>query len=204
MDELSSILDRNKAWSAERQRTEPGYFDRLAAVQDPDILWIGCSDSRVPADTVTGLTPGEIFVHRNVANIVYAADLNCMSVVHYAVEVLRVSHIIVCGHYGCGGVITAYENRQNGLIDHWLEPIKTTARRNRKRLRTIDDKAERINLLCELNVKQQVMNVANSPIVVNWWNSGHSLSVHGWIYGLHDGLLQNLKCTRTEPINQEN
>jgi carbonic anhydrase len=135
MDELSSALDRNKAWSAERQRSEPDYFSRLAAVQDPDILWIGCSDSPVPADTVTGLTPGEIFVHQNVANIVYAADLNCMSVMQSAVEVLRVAHIIVCDHYGCGGMIAAYEDKQNGLIDHWLEPIKITARRHRmKRL----------------------------------------------------------------------
>ncbi|MEL6746777.1 MAG: carbonate dehydratase [Pseudomonadota bacterium] len=195
--DLRAILHRNRTWADERVAEDPGYFARLADLQTPDILWIGCSDSRVPANTITGLEPGEVFVHRNVANVVFAADLNCMSVIQYAVEALQVHHIVVCGHYGCGGVRAALQGPQEGVIDHWLDPIRGIAGANALELDGLASQETRVNRLCELNVMAQVENVAASPIVRRAWASGQQVSIHGWIYGLSDGLLNDLNCTQT-------
>ncbi len=197
MSDLSPILERNRRWAAERTAQDAGYFQRLSELQTPEILWIGCSDSRVPANTITGLEPGEVFVHRNVANVVYAADINCMSVIQFAVEALKVRDIIVCGHYGCGGVRAALEGRQEGLIDHWLEPIRTIAGHHADELAELGDGPARVNRMCELNVMAQVEHVAESPILHRAWERGQTVAVHGWVYGLRDGLLMDLNCTRT-------
>jgi len=192
MDELGKIFDNNRRW-AERQRAEdPEYFERLAQQQAPQYLWIGCSDSRVPANQIMGLAPGEVFVHRNVANLAISSDLNFLSVLQYAVEVLRVRHIIVCGHYGCGGVRAACENAQLGLIDNWLRRIKDIYSRHRDELDHLPAGATRADRLCELNVLAQVQSVCQTTIVQNAWANGHTLSVHGLVYSLKDGLLNDL------------
>ena len=164
------------------------------AQQAPAYLWIGCSDSRVPANVITGLDPGEVFVHRNVANMIYASDINCMSVVQFAVETLKVRHIIVCGHYGCGGVVAAIDSEQYGLIDHWLEPIRDLERSNKPYLETLTAHKDVVDRLCEINVVQQVANLANSPILKRVWDKGQAVSIHGWIYSVADGLLRDLDC----------
>jgi carbonic anhydrase len=164
----------------------------LAQQQAPSIFWIGCSDARVSADRLLGLEPGQVFVHRNVGNQVYHIDLNCLSVLEFAVEVLKVRHIIVCGHYGCGGVRAAMERNELGLIDNWLRQIKDIRAQNAELLEAAPTPEKRINMLCEMNVRQQVLNICHTTIVQNAWNSGHSLSVHGWIYSIHDGLLHDL------------
>ena len=192
----SKLLENNRAWARERIAADPAYFSRLAAQQSPAYLWIGCSDSRVPANVITGLDPGEVFVHRNVANLIYAADINCMSVVQFAVETLKVRHIIVCGHYGCGGVRAAIDTEQLGLIDHWLEPIRDLERANGGELAKLGSRAQVINRLCELNVLHQVLNLSNSPIMKRVWDAGQSVSVHGWIYGIADGLIRDLNCAQ--------
>lgn len=192
MNELSQLLDNNKEWSTRIRRSNPEFFKQLATAQSPNYLWIGCSDSRVPANEIIGLLPGEIFVHRNIANLVVQTDFNCMSVIEYAVEVLRVEHIIVCGHYGCGGVRAAMEQGSHGLIDNWLHSIRNLFYRNKNRMDKLDSMEERYDLLCELNVKQQVKNVSYSHVVQRAWAQGHSLTLHGWIYSLHDGLLKDL------------
>jgi carbonic anhydrase len=189
---LREILDRNKIWAAQEKQRDPGFFPRLAQQQAPSIFWIGCSDARVSADRLLGLEPGQVFVHRNVGNQVYHIDLNCLSVLEFAVEVLKVRHIIVCGHYGCGGVRAAMERNELGLIDNWLRQIKDIRAQNAELLEAAPTPEKRINMLCEMNVRQQVLNICHTTIVQNAWNSGHSLSVHGWIYSIHDGLLHDL------------
>jgi carbonic anhydrase len=192
MAELQKLFENNKSWSDAQVAADPEYFKRLAAGQTPNYLWIGCSDSRVPANQILGLSPGEVFVHRNVANLVIHTDISCLSVLQFAVEVLKIKHIIVCGHYGCGGVHAACGSRQFGLIDNWLRNIKDVYRQNRDELDAMSDPAARADRLCELNVVEQVKNVCHTTIVQNAWASGQPLSVHGLIYGLHDGLLRDL------------
>jgi carbonic anhydrase len=194
MSSLSYIFDRNEQWARERTDADPHYFQRLAKQQTPELFWIGCSDSRVSANVIAGLDPGEVFVHRNVANLVYSADLNCMSVLQYAVEVLRVKHVIVCGHYGCGGVRAALQGTSDGLIEHWLEPVKDLARQQRAELAMLPTDDARIDYLCEANVRSQVHNVAWSPVVRRAWETGPELTLHGWIYGLDRGRLHDLGC----------
>ncbi len=199
MSKLAHIFERNKAWARERTEADPEYFTRLAALQAPEYLWIGCSDSRVSANVIAGLQPGEVFVHRNVANLIYAADLNCMSVIQFAVETLKVKHIIVTGHHGCGGVRAALKGEGYGLIDHWLDPVKELARQHRQALETLAGEKARIDRLCELNVMLQVDNLTHSPIVQRAWERGQDLTLHGWVYAIEDGLLRDLHCTRENP-----
>jgi carbonic anhydrase len=178
-------------------RDDSDFFRRLAAQQDPDYLWIGCSDSRVPANEIVDMLPGEIFVHRNIANLVIHTDLNCLSVIQYAVEVLRVKHIIVCGHYGCGGVQAAMDNKEHGLIDNWLRNIKDIYRYHQVKLDSLQTDKEKINLLCELNVIEQAANICHTTIVQTAWRSGQELTVHGWIYSIEDGILKDLNVCAT-------
>lgn len=192
MHPLQHLFDNNRRWAGGKTTADPGYFRRLSSYQDPDYLWIGCADSRVPANEIIGLEPGEVFVHRNVANIVVHTDMNCLSVLQYAVEVLEVKHIIVCGHYGCGGVHAAMDSQQHGLIDNWLRNIKDIYCNNRNELEKITDSTLRADRLCELNVAQQVANVCYTTIVQNAWHRGQDLSVYGWVYGLEDGLINDL------------
>ena len=193
MKTLKHLFDQNRHWAAEITRENPDFFSELAAQQTPEYLWIGCSDSRVPANQIIDLSPGQVFVHRNIANVVVHTDLNCLSVMHFAVEVLKVKHIIVCGHYGCGGVRAAMEDKDHGVIDHWLRHIKDVGRLNADKLKGLDED-QKTNLLCELNVIEQVSNVCNSPVVKKAWNEGRELFVHGWIYNIENGLLKDL-CT---------
>ena len=190
------LLAANVKWSQDRTAADPEYFQRLSALQAPEFLWIGCSDSRVPANVITGLEPGEVFVHRNVANIIYPADLNCMSVLQFAVEMLAVEHIIVCGHYGCGGVRAVIDGSLHGLIEHWLAPVRDLFREHRQEIESFPTEKDRLDHLCELNVLKQVRSACESPIVRSAWERGQALTVHGWIYGLDDGRLRNLSCSR--------
>ncbi|HKR10810.1 MAG TPA: carbonate dehydratase [Pyrinomonadaceae bacterium] len=192
MKDLKRLLDQNQAWAEGIKASDPDFFQTLAKQQSPKFLWIGCSDSRVPANQLVGLVPGEMFVHRNVANVVVHTDFNCLSVMQYAVDVLQVDHIIVCGHHGCGGVKAALENSQLGLIDNWLRHVQDVVREHEQTLKTIDDKAKRLDRLCELNVMEQVLNVCRTTIVQSAWQRKQELVVHGWIYGLEDGLLRDL------------
>ena len=192
---LQLLLDNNRRWSAARTAADPDFFRRLQAQQSPDYLWIGCSDSRVPANEIVGLDPGELFVHRNVANIVVQSDFNCLSVLQFAVDVLKIKHIIVCGHYGCGGVKAALEHERHGLVDNWLRHIRNLSERHRDALHAIEDRNARLNRLCEINVQAQVLNVSRTTVVEDAWNRGQSLQIHGWIYGLQDGLVRNLGLT---------
>lgn len=192
MKSLPHLFENNRRWSSSIVQADPEFFRRLSRQQTPDFLWIGCSDSRVPANEIVGLRPGELFVHRNVANLVIHSDMNCLSVIQYAVDVLRVSHIIVCGHYGCGGVRAAMEDSPHGLIDNWLGHIKDIHRRREDELTAIADEGERIDRLCELNVVEQVINVGRTTIVQGAWARGRTLFLHGWIYGITNGLLKNL------------
>ncbi len=192
---LKQLFDNNRKWAEDIKSSDPEFFFKLSKQQAPEYLWIGCSDSRVPANEIVGLLPGELFVHRNVANMVVHSDLNCLSVLQYAVEVLRVKHIIVCGHYGCGGVKAALENRELGLIDNWLRNIKDVHQRYQEKLQTITDQTARLNALCELNVIEQVANVCHTTIVQNAWKRGQPLSVHGWIYSIEDGVLKDLNAS---------
>jgi len=195
MDRIDKLFDNNRRWAQSVKTSDPDFFKKLASQQSPEYLWIGCSDSRVPANQIVGLMPGEVFVHRNVANMVVHTDFNCLSVLQFAVDVLKVKHIMVVGHYGCGGVVAAYENADNGLIDNWLRNIKDVQHRHRKALERVEDKGERLDLLCELNVKTQVAHVCHTTIVQNAWQRGQPISVHGWVYSLKDGLLKDLDCT---------
>ncbi|MBM4212215.1 MAG: carbonate dehydratase [Gammaproteobacteria bacterium] len=192
MRSLKPLFDRNKIWSAEKSAEDPEFFTKLVSQQSPDYLWIGCADSRVPANEIVGLPPGELFVHRNVANVVVHTDLNCLSVLQYAVDVLDVEHVIVCGHYGCGGVQAALNNSRLGLIDNWLRHVQDVMKKHRTRLDELPDKASRLHRLCELNVMEQVLNVGQTTIVQSAWDRGKALEIHGWIYDLHDGLLKDL------------
>jgi len=189
---LNNLLEKNRQWAEKIKDSDPQFFQKLSHQQAPQYLWIGCSDSRVPANQIIGLLPGEVFVHRNVANVVIHTDLNCLSVLQYAVDVLKIKHIIVCGHYGCGGVKAALENKEFGLIDNWLRNIKDVYHRHRARFKNIQDENAKIDLLCELNVMDQVANVCHTAIVQNAWKRGQTLSVHGWIYSIRDGLLKDL------------
>lgn len=189
---LKMLFDKNRAWAAQMVAADPAFFQKLAAQQSPQYLWIGCADSRVPANQITGLMPGEVFVHRNIANVVVHTDLNCLSVIQYAVEVLGVKHVIVCGHYGCGGVAAAMQQREFGLIDNWLRHLKDIYQKHEAALDEIQDETQRLNRFCELNVIEQVYNVCHTTIIQRAWQRGQELSVHGWIYGLNDGLLRDL------------
>lgn len=191
MTTLQHLFDRNRAWATAIKDEDPEFFSRLSKQQAPEYLWIGCSDSRVPANEIVDLPPGEVFVHRNIANVVVHTDLNCLSVIHFAVEVLQVKHIIVCGHYGCGGVRAALENHDHGLIDNWLRHIKDVVRFNAAALDGLDG-TRQVDALCELNVAEQVTNVCNTSVVSNAWRDGRSLSIHGWIYNVKDGILKEL------------
>ena len=203
MAELTRLFENNRRWAEDNRSKDPDFFERLAEQQTPKFLWIGCSDSRVPANAILGLKPGEVFVHRNVANLVVHTDMSCLSVMQFAVEVLRIEHIIVCGHYGCGGVQVACSSRQFGLIDNWLRNIKDIYARHRGELDGIADLKTRVDRLCELNVIEQVKHVCHTTIVQNTWSSGRPLSVHGLIYGLHDGLLRDLAVRVTNPDQLE-
>ena len=195
MNTLDGLLGNNRAWASRVKTSDPGFFEKLAAQQNPEYLWIGCSDSRVPANQIVDLLPGEIFVHRNVANVVVHTDFNCLTVLQYAVDVLKVKHVIVVGHYGCGGILAAYENKDNGLADNWLRNIKDVQYRNSAELDALPDEESRLDLLCELNVKTQVSHVCHTTIAQRAWSRGQELAVHGWVYSLKDGLLKDLDCT---------
>jgi carbonic anhydrase len=188
------LLHANATWSQERIAADPDYFRRLVALQAPEFLWIGCSDSRVPANVITGLEPGEVFVHRNVANLVYPADLNCMTVLEFAVETLQVKHIIVCGHYGCGGVRAVLDDSQHGLAQHWLAPVRDLYRLHHDDLARLADDEARVDRVCELNVIAQVKSVYESPIVKKARQRNRLPTVHGWIYRLSDGRFADLNC----------
>jgi len=192
---IKQLIKSNQQWAAQFEADNPGIFDKLAKQQTPEFLWIGCSDSRVPANTIVGLQPGEVFVHRNVANLVNHSDLNVLSVLEYAVGVLKVKDIILCGHYGCGGVQAALDHCEHGIVDNWLRVIKDTYLTNEQKFDEIESEQDKVNLLCELNVVEQVRNVCHTSIVQNAWLSGEKLSVHGVIYGVEDGLLKDLDVT---------
>ncbi|HYA20959.1 MAG TPA: carbonate dehydratase [Burkholderiales bacterium] len=195
MRTLNHLFQNNLAWASSIGQQDPEFFAKLSQQQSPAYLWIGCSDSRVPANEIVGLLPGELFVHRNVANIVVHTDLNCLSVMQFAVDVLKVKHIIVCGHYGCSGVSAALRRERLGLIDNWLRHIQDVVQKHEARLSKLEDDATRCDRLCELNVVEQVTNVCQTTIVQDAWARGQELAVHGWIYGLHDGILRNLGVT---------
>ncbi|MDW3094838.1 MAG: carbonate dehydratase [Gammaproteobacteria bacterium] len=191
MKTLSNLIENNRVWANNIKDEDPDFFANLSQVQSPEYLWIGCSDSRVPANDIVNLPPGKIFVHRNIANLVVHTDLNCLSVIQFAIEVLKIKHIIVCGHYGCGGIQAALEDKEHGLIDNWLRHIKDVARLHAKELSGLSENKKHARL-CELNVIEQVFNVCNTPTVQNNWNLKNELSVHGWIYGIEDGILKDL------------
>jgi carbonic anhydrase len=195
MWELSGLFRNNREWARGINERDPNFFPSLAAQQFPKYLWIGCADSRVPANEIVGLMPGELFVHRNVANIVVHTDLNCLSVLQYAVDVLKVEHVIVCGHYGCGGIRAAYEKQSLGLIDNWLRHVQDVRDRHDELIRQADGDDAAIARLCELNVVDQVRNVCQTTIVQDAWRREQPLAVHGWIYDVRDGLLRDLQCT---------
>ncbi len=196
---LKNLFDNNRSWAAEMTRQDPQFFERLSSQQAPPYLWIGCSDSRVPANQIVGLRPGEMFVHRNVANVVVHADLNCLSTIQFAVDVLRVGHVIVCGHYGCGGVLAALRDETHGLVDNWLRHVQDVRRKHQAQLDALPDERARHDRLCELNVIEQVVNVAQTTIVRDAWARGQPLAVHGWVYALQDGLLRDLDvCVTAE------
>lgn len=192
MKALEDCFAANRAWSARMRERDPTFFERLVRAQTPELLWVGCSDSRLPPDQVVGRLPGEIFVHRNVGNVVVHTDLNCLSVLQYGIEVLKVRHVIVCGHYGCGGVRAAMTPQPLGLIDNWLRHIRDVYMANRSELDAIADAGARLSRLCELNVAAQVANVCHTTIVQDAWRRGQPLAVHGWIYDLSDGLVRDL------------
>jgi carbonic anhydrase len=194
MKTLKQLLDKNQQWAASIKMKDPAFFSTLSKQQRPEFLWIGCSDSRVPANQIVDMPPGEIFVHRNIANIVVHSDLNCLSVMQYAVEVLQVRYIIVCGHYGCGGVRAAMDDRQYGLLDNWLQHIKDVRRLNVDKLDGLSE-AQQLDLLCELNVREQFNNVCESSIVQKAWSNGSPLTVYGIIYSIENGILKSL-CAR--------
>ena len=195
MKEIEELLASNSQWAKGVTEKDPDFFNRLSQQQKPKYLWIGCADSRVPANQIINLPPGEVFVHRNIANVVGHSDLNCLSVLQYAVEVLKVKHVIVCGHYGCGGVAAAMSDENFGLIDAWLQNIEDVYRRYQERVDALTSEKERINLMCELNVIEQVRNVAYSNIVQNAWKRGQKLYIHGWVYGLDNGIIKDLKVS---------
>ena len=191
MENLQYLLDGNLAWATEIKEKDPDFFARLSKQKAPKYLWIGCSDSRVAANQIINLQPGEVFVHRNIANVVVHTDLNCLSVIQYAVEVLKVKHIILCGHYDCGGIKAALENNEHGIIDNWLGHIKDVVRFNTEKFKGLEHEKQ-LDLLCELNVKEQVTNICNTTIVRKAWKEEKELTVHGWIYSIKNGVLKHL------------
>ena len=203
MKVLKQLFENNRRWASRQTQSDPDFFNRLLKQQSPEYLWIGCSDSRVPANEIVGLLPGELFVHRNVANLVVKNDLNCLSVIQFAVEALKVKHIIVCGHYGCGGVKAVLDNAKIGLVDEWLDNLKPVKENYKEKLSEIKDDASRFGKLCELNVIEQVLNVCKTGIVKNAWQREQQLSVHGWIYDIKDGLLQDLDICISNSDNIE-
>jgi carbonic anhydrase len=197
MHVLSHLLQNNRAWAADMTRQDPQFFARLSRQQAPEYLWIGCSDSRVPANQIVGLLPGEMFVHRNVANVVVHTDLNCLSTIQFAVEVLRIGHIIVCGHYGCSGVRAALRDEKLGLSDNWLRHVQDVRWKHQPQIDALQTEAQRHNRLCELNVVEQVVNVSQTTVVRDAWARGQVLAVHGWVYDIQDGLLRDLGMSVT-------
>ena len=193
--DISILIENNKAWAARQVERDPEFFARLARQQKPRYLWIGCSDSRVPANEIVGLAPGEVFVHRNIANQVVHTDLNCVSVMQFAVDFLKVEHIIVCGHYGCGGVKAALESNRHGIVDHWIRGIRDMHSLHSPELMGIDSEEKALDRMCELNVVQQVEHVCYSPLIQAVWKRGQKLAVHGWIYGIQDGLIRDLNVS---------
>jgi carbonic anhydrase len=198
---LDQLKQNNLAWAEGKLAIDPGFFKRLEAQQKPEYLWIGCSDSRVPANEIVGLAPGELFVHRNVANLAPPQDANYLSVLQFAVDVLKVKHVLVVGHYGCGGVAAAVDGKRRGLVDHWLHPIREVAHDHRAELATFADEHQRLNRLCELSVVRQVRNVASDVFVQDAWARGQPLSVHGWVYSLSSGLVTDLGVTVAGPMS---
>jgi len=198
MDTLSHLFDQNKAWAEAIKQRDPDFFQKLSRQQNPEHLWIGCSDSRVPANEIVGLLPGELFVHRNIANLVVHTDLNCLSVMQFAVDVLQVRHIIVCGHYGCSGVRAALRRDRIGLSDNWLRHVQDVHQKHHDGLAAAGSEAVAGDRLCELNVIEQVANVCQTTIARDAWERGQALAVHGWVYGLKDGLLRDLDTTVAE------
>jgi len=195
MTSIQHLFDNNQQWADKIKKEDPHFFQRLSEQQKPEYLWIGCSDSRVPANDLLGMAPGEVFVHRNIANQVIHTDLNCLSVIQFAVENLKVKHIIVCGHYGCGGVMASIDNQRHGLIDNWLGHIKDVYRFHKEQLDAVKDHTEKVNLLCELNVIEQVANVCNTTTLVNAWKGNQNVTVHGFVYNLKDGILKDLNVS---------
>ncbi len=189
---LDHLFDQNVVWAHRKTRDDPGFFRRMAEQQAPRYLWLGCSDSRVTANDVLGLEPGEVFVHRNIANMVHTSDMNILSVLEFAIDHLKVEHVVVCGHYGCGGVQQALASARGSMLDHWLQPLTMMYHKHRSLIDAIPNEVERLNRLCEVNIEMQVRRVAATPIVENAWARGQSLHVHGWIYAIHDGLLRDL------------
>ena len=195
MKSLPELFEKNRAWARSITARDPQFFESLSAQQSPKYLWIGCADSRVPANEIVGLMPGELFVHRNVANVVVHTDLNCLSVLQFAVDVLEVEHVIVCGHYGCGGVRAAYDRSSLGLIDNWLRHVQDVRDRHDAQLARLDNERARLNRLCELNVIDQVRHVCQTTIMQDAWTRSQRITVHGWIYDVGDGLLRDLRCS---------
>ena len=195
---LDELLEKNRHWANQIKSEQPEFFKQLARQQKPELLWIGCADSRVPANEIMGLMPGEVFVHRNVANLVVHTDLNCLSVLQFAVEVLKVKHVIVTGHYGCGGVAAALSNARLGLIDNWLRKIQDTMKQYGPYFEALPDDETRLDRLCEVNVMAQVLSLAETTIVQDAWDRGQDLAIHGWIYGLDDGILHDLGVTHKD------
>ena len=195
MEVLKQLLENNRTWAADVTRQDPDFFRRLSMQQSPHYLWIGCSDSRVPANQIVGLVPGEMFVHRNVANLVVHTDLNCLSAIQFAVEVLRVGHIIVCGHYRCGGILAALQDNKLGLIDNWLRYVQDVRAKYRSQIDSLETEEEQHDRLCELNVIEQVTNLSRTTVVRDAWSRSRALALHGWIYDLSDGLLRDLGVT---------
>lgn len=191
MSKLDHLFQRNLDWATSIKERDPDFFTDLSKQQAPDYMWIGCSDSRVPANQIVNLPPGEVFVHRNIANVVVHTDLNCLSVLQFAVDVLNVKHVVICGHYGCGGIEAAMTDNEYGLVDNWLRHVKDVYRFNEKKFDGLDDR-QKHNLLCELNVKEQVRNISNTTIVKNAWKAGKELSIHGWVYNIENGILKDL------------
>ena len=203
MKEIDFLLQNNRRWVEETESQHPGFFNQLSSQQHPEYLWIGCSDSRVPANTIVGLRPGDVFVHRNVANLVLQTDLNCLSVIEYAVKVLKVKHILVCGHYGCGGVNAALNNEKNGVVDNWLRNVRDVYIHHKHEVDKAGDEHARARRLCELNVEAQVRNVCRTTIIQDTWESGQELTVHGVIYDINDGLLQDLNISIRSELELE-
>jgi len=198
MSSLNKIFKNNVAWANKIKQENPHFFQSLADQQNPEYLWIGCSDSRVPANELLGMQPGEVFVHRNIANQVIHTDLNCLSVIQYAVEILKVKHIIVCGHYGCGGIQASLDTQSYGLIDNWLRHIEDVYRFHKKTLDNMQNNKEKVDALCEFNIIEQVANVCNTTILRNAWKNKQNITVHGFVYNIHDGILKDLKVSKNK------